>query len=55
MGLEADRGGEMSPATLQSPIMKEASSTCTLQFYLNMHGEGMFYNRMSAGTEIYEI
>ncbi|XP_014854147.1 PREDICTED: MAM and LDL-receptor class A domain-containing protein 2-like [Poecilia mexicana] len=39
MGLEADRGEEMSPAALQSPIMKEASSTCTLHFYFNMHGE----------------
>ncbi|KAK5602804.1 hypothetical protein CRENBAI_025076 [Crenichthys baileyi] len=39
MGLEADRGEEMSPATLQSPILKQASSTCTLHFYYNMYGE----------------
>ncbi|MED6241113.1 hypothetical protein ATANTOWER_028659 [Ataeniobius toweri] len=39
MGLEADRGEEMSPAALQSPILKQASSTCTLHFYYNMYGE----------------
>ncbi|KAM4729149.1 apical endosomal glycoprotein [Anableps anableps] len=39
MGLEADRGEEMSPAVMQSPFMKEASSTCTLHFYYNMYGE----------------
>ncbi|KAM4557404.1 apical endosomal glycoprotein [Fundulus diaphanus] len=39
MGLEADRGEEISPAVLQSPIMKQASSTCTLHFYYNMYGE----------------
>ncbi|MEQ2262193.1 hypothetical protein XENORESO_000720, partial [Xenotaenia resolanae] len=39
MGLEADRGEEMSPAALQSSILKQASSTCTLHFYYNMYGE----------------
>ncbi|XP_035993676.1 MAM and LDL-receptor class A domain-containing protein 1 [Fundulus heteroclitus] len=39
MGLEADRGEEISPAVLQSPIMTQASSTCTLHFYYNMYGE----------------
>ncbi|XP_015227028.1 PREDICTED: MAM and LDL-receptor class A domain-containing protein 1-like [Cyprinodon variegatus] len=38
MGLEADRGEEISPATLQSLEMKQASSTCTLHFYYNIYG-----------------
>lgn len=32
----------MSPAAVQSPNLKQASAACTLQFYYNMYGEGMF-------------
>ncbi|KAF7222228.1 MAM and LDL-receptor class A domain-containing protein 1-like [Nothobranchius furzeri] len=39
VAVEADRGEEMSPAALQSPMMQQASSTCTLHFYYNMNGE----------------
>ncbi|KAM9845004.1 MAM and LDL-receptor class A domain-containing protein 1 [Aulostomus maculatus] len=38
MAVESDRGDQMSPATLQSPVMKQASSTCTLHFFYNMYG-----------------
>ncbi|CAJ1072730.1 MAM and LDL-receptor class A domain-containing protein 2 [Xyrichtys novacula] len=39
MAVESDRGPQMSPAAIQSPTMKQASSTCTLHFYYNMFGE----------------
>lgn len=42
MAVESYNGDQMSPAALQSPAMKQASSTCTLHFYYNMYGEGMF-------------
>ncbi|XP_074507832.1 MAM and LDL-receptor class A domain-containing protein 1 [Sebastes fasciatus] len=38
MAVEPDRGDQMSPAAVQSPIMKQASATCTLHFYYNMYG-----------------
>lgn len=41
MALKPDVGAQISHAALQSPTMKEASSTCTLHFYYNMYGEGM--------------
>uniref|UniRef100_A0A3Q3KLB2 MAM domain-containing protein n=1 Tax=Mastacembelus armatus TaxID=205130 RepID=A0A3Q3KLB2_9TELE len=43
IAVESDQGAQMSPAALQSPTMKQASATCTLHFYYNMYGEGMFY------------
>lgn len=43
MALDSDQGEHMSPAALQSPTMQQASTTCTLHFYYNMYGEGMFY------------
>ncbi|XP_072220292.1 MAM and LDL-receptor class A domain-containing protein 1 [Leuresthes tenuis] len=39
MAVEAQRGEQMSPAALQSPIMEQASTTCTLHFFYNMYGE----------------
>lgn len=42
MALEPDQGTEMTPAAVQSPIMNQTSATCTLHFYYNMFGEGMF-------------
>lgn len=39
MAVESNMGDQMSPAALQSPAMKQASSTCTLHFYYNMYGE----------------
>nr|XP_033506790.1 MAM and LDL-receptor class A domain-containing protein 1 [Epinephelus lanceolatus] len=39
MAVEPDHGGQMSPAALQSPSMKQASATCTLHFYYNMYGD----------------
>ncbi|XP_028283475.1 MAM and LDL-receptor class A domain-containing protein 2 [Parambassis ranga] len=39
MAVDTDWGNQMSAAVLQSPSMKQASSTCTLHFYYNMHGE----------------
>lgn len=42
MAVEPDRGVQVSPATLQSPTMNQASTTCTLHFFYNMYGEGMF-------------
>ncbi|XP_055359914.1 MAM and LDL-receptor class A domain-containing protein 2 isoform X2 [Betta splendens] len=39
MAVEPDQGGHMSPAALQSPSMRQASTTCTLHFYYNMYGE----------------
>lgn len=43
MAVEADRGEEMSPASLQSPMKKQASATCTLHFYYSLYGDGRFY------------
>lgn len=42
MALKPDEGDQMSRAVVQSPTMKQASGTCTLHFYYNMYGEGMF-------------
>ncbi|XP_062284207.1 MAM and LDL-receptor class A domain-containing protein 1 [Scomber scombrus] len=39
MAVESYNGDQMSPAALQSPAMKQASSTCTLHFHYNMYGE----------------
>ncbi|KAM9349890.1 apical endosomal glycoprotein [Symphorus nematophorus] len=39
MAVEPDQGDQMSLAAMQSPIMKQASTTCTLHFYYNMFGE----------------
>ncbi|XP_041658947.1 MAM and LDL-receptor class A domain-containing protein 1 [Cheilinus undulatus] len=39
MAVESDQGTQMSPAAMQSPTMKQASSTCTLHFYYSMFGE----------------
>ncbi|XP_069014100.1 apical endosomal glycoprotein [Embiotoca jacksoni] len=39
MAVEPHRGYQMSPAALQSPTMKQASTTCMLHFYYNMYGE----------------
>ncbi|XP_041849179.1 MAM and LDL-receptor class A domain-containing protein 2 [Melanotaenia boesemani] len=39
MVVEADQGEQISPAALQSPIMKHSSTTCTIHFYYNMYGE----------------
>ncbi|KAL6103987.1 uncharacterized protein ACO6RY_13812 [Pungitius sinensis] len=33
------RGDQVSPATVHSPTMRQASATCTLHFYYNMNGE----------------
>ncbi|KAF7668436.1 hypothetical protein LDENG_00014610 [Lucifuga dentata] len=41
VAVEADHGVQVSPAALQSPIMKQASASCTLHFYYNMFGEGI--------------
>lgn len=41
MVLKPLTGGEISPAGLHSPTMKQASTICTLQFYYNMYGEGI--------------
>lgn len=41
MTVEPDQGDQMSPAALQSPPMKQTSTTCTLHFYYNMYGKGM--------------
>ncbi|XP_061652622.1 MAM and LDL-receptor class A domain-containing protein 2 isoform X2 [Phyllopteryx taeniolatus] len=32
-------GDHISPAALKSPVMKQASAACTLNFYYNMYGE----------------
>lgn len=44
----------MSPGALQSPIMTQASTTCTLHFYYNMYGEGAFciYKSTSAAIKM---
>lgn len=42
MAVESNRGDQMSPATMQSPTMTQASAACTLHFYYNMFGEGMY-------------
>lgn len=42
MALKPNKGHQMSPAAVQSPTLKKASATCTLHFYYNMYGEGMF-------------
>nr|XP_023010426.2 MAM and LDL-receptor class A domain-containing protein 1 [Maylandia zebra] len=39
MAVEPNQGDQMSPATLQSPLMKQASTTCILHFFYNMYGE----------------
>ncbi|KAM9718846.1 MAM and LDL-receptor class A domain-containing protein 1 [Menidia menidia] len=39
MTVEADRGEHISPAALQSPIMTQASTSCTLHFFYNIAGE----------------
>nr|XP_020490862.1 MAM and LDL-receptor class A domain-containing protein 1-like isoform X1 [Labrus bergylta] len=39
MAVEPDQGTQMSPAAVQSPTMKQASTTCTLHFYYNMFGQ----------------
>uniref|UniRef100_A0A8C4IGG5 MAM domain-containing protein n=1 Tax=Dicentrarchus labrax TaxID=13489 RepID=A0A8C4IGG5_DICLA len=39
LAVNSDRGDQNSPAAVQSPTMKQASATCTLQFYYNMFGE----------------
>ncbi|XP_076003138.1 apical endosomal glycoprotein [Genypterus blacodes] len=41
MAVEAEPGVHISPAALQSPIMKQASTSCTLSFYYHMFGEGI--------------
>ncbi|KAF3698789.1 MAM and LDL-receptor class A domain-containing protein 1 [Channa argus] len=39
MSVESAQGDQMSPAALQSPTFRQASTTCTLHFYYNMYGE----------------
>lgn len=39
MAVEPDQGDQIGPAALQSPSMKQASTTCTVHFYYNMYGE----------------
>lgn len=51
MAVEPIRGDQMSPATLQSPFMKQASTTCILHFFYNMYGEGMFIGSMSSANK----
>lgn len=41
MALEPYKGEEISPAALQSPTMKQASASCTLNFYYNLYGGGI--------------
>lgn len=41
MALKPKKGQEISPAALQSPSMKQASTICTLYFYYNTYGEGI--------------
>lgn len=40
MALKPNRGEETSSAALQSPTMKQASTSCTLRFYYNTYGQG---------------
>lgn len=42
MTVRPNQGERISPAALQSPTMKQTSATCTLHFYYNMFGNGMF-------------
>lgn len=51
MAVEPNQGDQMSPATLQSPLMKQASTTCILHFFYNMYGEGMFIGSMSSANK----
>nr|XP_057907663.1 MAM and LDL-receptor class A domain-containing protein 1-like [Doryrhamphus excisus] len=39
MAVTPDIGEHISPATLQSPVMTQARTNCTLHFYYNMYGE----------------
>ncbi|XP_061879772.1 MAM and LDL-receptor class A domain-containing protein 1 isoform X1 [Entelurus aequoreus] len=39
VALTPNKGEHISPATLQSPVMTQASATCTFHFYYNMYGE----------------
>ncbi|XP_078791082.1 MAM and LDL-receptor class A domain-containing protein 1 isoform X3 [Oryzias latipes] len=39
MAVEPHRGEHVSAASLQSPVSRQASSTCTLHFYQNTYGE----------------
>ena len=48
VAVEADQGEHLSPAALQSPIMRQASASCTLHFYYNMYGEGRFFTFIPA-------
>lgn len=41
MALAPNKGEEISPAALQSPTMKQASTSCSLHFYYNTYGEGI--------------
>lgn len=41
MTLKPKKGHEISPAALQSPTMKQAAASCTLNFYYNLYGEGI--------------
>ncbi|XP_073714301.1 apical endosomal glycoprotein [Misgurnus anguillicaudatus] len=41
MAVEASHGDHNSYAALQSPVMKEASNECLLEFYYHMFGEGI--------------
>lgn len=43
ISVESKQSDQVSPAALQSPTMTQASTTCTLHFYYNMYGEGMFH------------
>lgn len=41
MALKPKKGQEINPAALQSPTMKQASTSCALHFYYNTYGEGI--------------
>ncbi|XP_028297170.1 MAM and LDL-receptor class A domain-containing protein 2 isoform X2 [Gouania willdenowi] len=41
MAVTANQGDQISPATLESPTMTQASATCRLHFYYSMQGEGL--------------
>lgn len=53
VAVEADQGQHMTPSSLQSPFMRQASANCTLRFYYNMYGDGMFciYTSMCAAMK----
>lgn len=52
MAVEANTGDQNSYAALQSPVMRQASTACVLEFYYHMYGEGKIYAIGHTGLEI---